>query len=327
MSMSNLGKSTGSKTSSPSPVLSIHPSSSQSIAIILTTNPLTADTVETTTSAPFKQTASFSGFIDRNSECTDLVGLVIACIIFLVAQTVLITIWYYLYVKIKWQRRSLMAIETQRQKNLQNAGTHFPPNHLYGACNQNPIPIKPIHHQFPHHLLHPATHQYQLHNHQRLLVQQQQQHPPIDVRTEFEADRVYESPGTIYNGTVIRHRVGSRLSNKHAYASHLSAFGTKRRSVLKRTLRGNVRKSGGFLYYPNAFSSPSKLVTSDSQDESCKSRVYEVFTTSSGLEDEDITCGQVNSGVIRHEDQEREEREVGQSERYNSLTRNLFHHL
>lgn len=327
--MSNLGKSTGLTTSSPLPALTMLPSSSQSIAIISTTNPLTAteSAVVTATSAPFKQTTSFAGFIDRNSECTDLVGLVIACIIFLVAQTVLITIWYYLYVKIKWQRRSLMALASQRQKNVHDTA-HFTPAHLYGhgIYGQNSMPIKPAHHQFPHHLLLPVTHQYQ--QHQKLLIQQHQQLPPLDVRTEFEADQVYAPPTTIYTGTMIRHRVGSRLSSKRGYGSHLSTFGTKRRSILKRTLRA---KSGGFHFYPNAFPSPSKLITSDSQDESCKSRVYEVFTTSSGQEDEEINSGQVNSSMTGHEEQERKGRQrrsgLGQNVKDNGSTHNLFYRL
>lgn len=322
MSMSNLAnKSTGLSTSSPFSALSIHPSSSQSIAIISTTTPSTTDSDVTATSVPFKQTASFARFIDRNSECTDLVGLVIACIIFLVAQTVLITIWYYLYVKIKWQRRSLIAIETQRQKILHDTGSHFPPFHY----NQNQIPIKPVQHHFPHHLLLPAMHQYQQPPQQKLLVQQQRQLSPIDVRTEFETEQVY-APPTIYTGTVIRHRIGSRLSCKRGYGSQLSTFGTKRRSTLHRTLRGNLRKSGGFHFYPNVLSSPSKLITSDSQDESGKSRVYEVFR-----EDEDITSGQVNSSTTGQEDEERKHRDrrnsFGYSARDNGSKRNFFYRI
>ena len=332
--MSNLVESTGSATFSTLSVPYIHPSSSQSSAIIFTTTPLTEEFVPAT-GAPFKRTASFAGFIDRNSECTDLVGLVIACIIFLLAQTVLISVWYYLYVKIKWQRRSLMAITSQRHKNPEpwNVSPHFPPSQAYGVFKPNPIPAHLAHHQFPHHLLLPATHQLQQHHNQQLSAQQQQYSSPIEVRTQFEPDQIYGHPATIYTGTVIRHRIGSRVSSRAGFATASRTLGSKRRSVMKRTIRGNLRKSGGFHYYPNVFPSPTKLITSDSQDESGKSRVYEMFTASSGHEEEEVSGQHVSNVVVRRDQKEDEKRrqvvslDPGTRNNNRDSKRNLFYRM
>lgn len=340
MSMSNLNESRARLTTfSTLSNSSFHPSSSQSNAIISTTTPSAQNDYSAfVASFQFKPTASFAGFIDRNSECTDLVGLVIACIIFLLAQTVLIAVWYYLYVKIKWQRRSLMAITEQRHKNIQGIdhGPHFPPTSIYGGFSSNP-------HRFPHHLLLPVTHQMQHHQQQQRILAQhsapQTFLTPIEMSTQFESDQVYAPLTTIYGGTVVRHRMGSRVSTRRGFAtaSRVSAFGTKRRSDLRRTLKGNLRKSGGFHYYPNVFPSPTKLITSDSQDESGKSRVYEVFTASSGHEEEDVTSGQEHvSDVVRHKEKHVAENGEGRvanrgpGTRNNShygSKRNLFHHM
>lgn len=337
------------------------PSSSQSNAIIITTTPYTreekrdADSLYVPSGAgpSMKQTASsFAGFIDRNSECTDLVGLTIACIIFLVAQTVLIAVWYYLYVKIKWQRRSLSLAIAAHRVNLhhpQSPDPHFPPSppsQMYGVFNPNTNPnsvhSNPVHHQFGHHLLLPATHHIQQHHRQTLLAQQEQYMRPIEVRTQFDGDQVYASPATIYTGTVIRHRIGSmRPGTRRGFgtASRLTTFGTKRRSLLKRTLRtGNLRRSGGFHYYPkDVFLSPTKLLASDhSQDESGKSRVYEVLhATSSGQEEENIaTSGQHGSVVRGGCGGQRDKREFDldhpgtrSNNNNNGSKRNLFHNM
>ena len=57
-------------------------------------------------------------FFERNSACTDLVGLIVACCVFLFAQLVLIAAWYYMWQRIK-RRRQLMA-----RHQLNQTGNH-----------------------------------------------------------------------------------------------------------------------------------------------------------------------------------------------------------
>lgn len=104
---------------------------------------------------------------------------------------------------------------------------------------------------------------------------------------------------------------------------------------MKRTGRENLRKSGGFHYYPNVFPSTTKLIASDSQDESGKSRVYEMLTASSGQEgeEEDVTSGQSVSKVVVPRDREDDGRrqgaglDPGTRNNIRDSKRNLFYHM
>lgn len=66
-----------------------------------------------------EESARKGSFFERNAACTDLVGLIVACCVFLFAQLVLISAWFLMWKRIRMHRHAMARIANQA--NLHNS--------------------------------------------------------------------------------------------------------------------------------------------------------------------------------------------------------------